>query len=832
MGAPYALFLRAAALGDGGDLWVALRAWGAFCDAARAEIAAPGPLTDVAGLASMAASAHLRCADYHELLGNQSAASDERSTARHLVAEHGEGTAQIEVRQTLANSLKTQARYGEALAEFAALEAAYNQIDAPTQHARVLVDSAMLLEWLGDFNRADRLLARAEELVADRMADVPQAEGKLATILGALTDMAAGAEQVDLQRLRMEIGSTRGLVAKRAGRISDARRHFLGVRADHVEWGVGPAIDFHLMHLDALDGRHQPALARLAGLDAAMRSDARMVSKLPVLHWVSALAVQEHDPSWALERIEAGIPTLEYVGDFESLWRLYRSAADSLAALDRNDEATKRFVDAARTVDQLRRVPLGYRLESTYFADRLPMFHDGVSHAARHGEAGAALELTELAKSRSLATLVYGARRSLDKDSKAEQIEELSRQIDALDFAGYEGDGSGAATRAALVAKRAVAVEQLRVADPRWRALTEPAPISQQAIATSLDGAIAISLFAAHGEIVAVSIDEAGVHVDMHQVNRSTWDELDEYCDNVRRAEDPYAYDLSGYAEVGLRDLLPETTIARLLAHDRAVIAPHGRLHLVPWSTLHLDPHGSSDDRVFHHVALTTMPNLMCLPAISAPWSGSPTGRLVGAPNYAATTQLRAVDPGGVEFGQLQTIWADAPSAQLDGSTIGAESTEAALRAALHAEIEVLHVICHGVIDHSEPSSSALIASDGKVDAAEIALAGRCPDEVVLAACSTGYRPDAVGDLLLTGDDAVGLPAALLEAGARSIIMSIPKAHDTTSIEFMTRYHQSRVAGAAPVDAFQSTQISMLEVADPGLWCGYVMYGTPTRKMR
>lgn len=827
----YALFLRAAALGDGVDLRVALQTWGAFCEAASAEIAAPGPLTDVAGLASMAASAHLRCADYHELLGDMPAAVDDRAMATHLVARYGEDEAQIEVRRTLANSLKSQARYGEAMAEFAALEAAYDPTAEPVKFARVLVDQAMLLEWLGDFDRAENLLVRAEALVADRLADTPAAQGKLATILGAIADMAAGEGRVQLQSLRMEIGSTRGFVAKRAGRLDDAQRHFRAVRDDHVEWGVGPAIDFHLMHLDTLAGKHQTALARLNGLDTAMRSDARMLAKLPVLHWVGALAVLDRDPAWALGRIEAGIPTLEHVADYEALWKLYRTAAEALQALDRPDEATSRFLDAARTVDQLRRVPLGYRLESTYFADRLPMFHDAITHSAAVGDGPAALELTELAKSRSLATLVYGGRRSLSNDPQAQRVDELSREIDARDFAGYNGDGADPAERAELVAQRAAAIEQIRVADPRWRALTEPAPVSADAIVSSLDGAIAVSVFVAGRTVIAVTVDASGVTVDRRDVSAATWTELDDYCANIRRAEDPFAYDLSGFGEVGLRDLLPDATCDRILAHDRAVIAPHGRLHLVPWSTLHVGPDAAGSERLFQRVGVTTMPNLMCLPAIDGPWSRSPIGQIIGAPNYAATG-LTSIDPTNDELEQLCAIWQAAPTATLRARASGDASTELAMRAALQADVDVLHVICHGVVDHAEPSSSALIATDGKVDAAEVALGGDCPDEVVLAACSTGFRPASVGQVSLTGDDAVGLPAAFLEAGARSVLMSIPQAHDATSTEFMSRYHRARTAGAAPIDAFQATQIEMLDVADPGLWCGYVLYGTPTRKLR
>lgn len=824
VGKAHLLLLQAAALDDNADLDVALETWGAMCDAAEEEIADPGAFTDIAGLASIAANGRLRRGDYYELLGDSAAAAEERRAASALVTRHGDLDAQLEVRRTLANSLKYQARYGEALAELVEVEAKYDPQTEPIEHARIVLDQAMLLEWLGDFERAEAALARAETSVFDQLGGTPASQGKLATILAALADPEGIEAQVQLQGLRMEFASTRGLVAKRSGRYNDARRYFRAIRDEYVQRDAGPTIDFHLMHLDALEGRGREALVRLNALDAAFRADARLHAKIPVLHWIASLAMLDSDPGWALDRIDDGIPTLAHVADYETLWKLYRTSAHALQRLGRNGEATGRFLNAARVIDQTRRMPLGYRLESTYFADRAPMFSEAIEHVATIGDGLAAFELSELAKSRSLATLIYGTRRSRPDDPKALHIEHLSRQIDAWDFRNYNGAAGDPAERAKLIADRADAIEQVRVSDPRWRALSEPRPVSVTSIADVLDGAIAVSLFIQDRTVVAVSVEASGVSVDSLQVDGDVWDELNNYEANVRRAEDPYAYDLSGFGEVGLRDLLPGPTCERIVAHGCAVIAPHGLLHLVPWSTLDLD-----GDRLFQRVGVTTVPNLMCIPALVAPWAPAPSACVVGAPNYENVSSLDAVDPNGHEYNSICETWTSANDATLAAASFGSDSTEAALLGALATDVDVLHISCHGVIDHGEPSASALIAADGKVDAAEIALGGSCPDEVVLAACSTGYRPAAVGNLALSGDDIVGMPAAFLETGARSVLMSIPKAHEETSVQFMTRYHQARAGGAAPVDAYRSTQIEMLDVADPALWCGYTLYGSPSR---
>jgi CHAT domain-containing protein len=90
----------------------------------------------------------------------------------------------------------------------------------------------------------------------------------------------------------------------------------------------------------------------------------------------------------------------------------------------------------------------------------------------------------------------------------------------------------------------------------------------------------------------------------------------------------------------------------------------------------------------------------------------------------------------------------------------------------------------------------------------------------------TGWRPQTAQGVTLHGDDVLGLPGALLEAGARSIVVSIPKASDTATAAFITAYHRRRAAGTQPLVAFCQTQSEMLAGGHkPHTWSGLVCYG-------
>ena len=161
---------------------------------------------------------------------------------------------------------------------------------------------------------------------------------------------------------------------------------------------------------------------------------------------------------------------------------------------------------------------------------------------------------------------------------------------------------------------------------------------------------------------------------------------------------------------------------------------------------------------------------------------------------------------------------------------LGKNSTERSfwnLAGQAESKAAILHIACHGISEPEEPMHSGLILSDGRIDASEIALSSLHFEEVVLSACSTGWRPVKVGDVVLTGDDILGLPGAFLEAGTRSVLVSIPAVDDEAGSAFMISYHKLRADGKSPLKAMQLTQLFMSENTDfkPYQWVGITLYG-------
>jgi CHAT domain-containing protein len=161
---------------------------------------------------------------------------------------------------------------------------------------------------------------------------------------------------------------------------------------------------------------------------------------------------------------------------------------------------------------------------------------------------------------------------------------------------------------------------------------------------------------------------------------------------------------------------------------------------------------------------------------------------------------------------------------------VGAAATRAALLARLHGPVRpgvLLHVACHGEFELDDPMSSHLALADGRLDAASIVRGRLAYDEVLLSACSTGRRALALGGVELAGDEIIGLAGAFLEAGARTVVVSLSPTADQASLELMQQLHAARIAGQAPRQALQRAQQQLAAdgIFPPEQWGGFVVFG-------
>lgn len=373
--------------------------------------------------------------------------------------------------------------------------------------------------------------------------------------------------------------------------------------------------------------------------------------------------------------------------------------------------------------------------------------------------------------------------------------------------------------------ERTLLLERRRFSDPRWRSLSEPVSFDLKALLKLLAerNQAALSLFVHGSEVTSVLLAGSQCEVARTHLSASTQSALAAYQTNLR-AEKPKltCFDPWGGFKLTADQLVPATLLERAIAAKSLVVAPHADLHLIPWAGL-----AFRGRRLFEHLPVGILPNLSCITALQSQLSKSPHIALIGDPEYSV--RIQPLPLARTEIETIAGVYRER-GALIGEEYVGKAATEERFWLLARNEAAaggILHVVCHGNFVTGDPMSSGLLLTDGRIDATELVLRRISYDEVILSACATGRRPTEVQGITLSGDDIVGLPGALLESGARSVLVSIPAARDDAAMQFMTIYHDHRVEGSAPLVALQKTQIEMLAspLYEPELWVGFTVYG-------
>lgn len=112
----------------------------------------------------------------------------------------------------------------------------------------------------------------------------------------------------------------------------------------------------------------------------------------------------------------------------------------------------------------------------------------------------------------------------------------------------------------------------------------------------------------------------------------------------------------------------------------------------------------------------------------------------------------------------------------------------------LAADVDLLHIAGHGVHGGEHPLFSAIELADGPWFGHDLDLLDAVPTVVVLSACE-------LGQVSVHAEESVGMSAAWLHAGARTVISSPALLADELACEVFAAWHQLVADGAAPADA-------------------------------
>jgi tetratricopeptide (TPR) repeat protein len=125
---------------------------------------------------------------------------------------------------------------------------------------------------------------------------------------------------------------------------------------------------------------------------------------------------------------------------------------------------------------------------------------------------------------------------------------------------------------------------------------------------------------------------------------------------------------------------------------------------------------------------------------------------------------------------------------------------------ALATRVDVLHLAGHGSHPGENPLFAAVELADGPWFGYDIDLLPATPSIVVLSACELGRAS------VRSGEESVGMTAAWLHAGARTVLSSPVVIADDVACEALARWHALVARGSPPADALAEVSSSADDV--------------------
>ncbi|MGI8810208.1 MAG: CHAT domain-containing protein, partial [Acidimicrobiales bacterium] len=231
-------------------------------------------------------------------------------------------------------------------------------------------------------------------------------------------------------------------------------------------------------------------------------------------------------------------------------------------------------------------------------------------------------------------------------------------------------------------------------------------------------------------------------------------------------------------AEYGARRL-DELLLAPLAADigDRPlVVVPTSVLHALPWSVL---------------------PFCQGRPVTVAPSAGMWHAATVAGGGFEPGRRVLVAGPGLEHAEEEVDVLADV----YEGAQrlVGPDATcEAVCRALEGAELA--HIASHGRFRADNPLFSSIQLADGRLTVYDLERLRRPPRTVVLSSCDSGMSD------VRPGDELMGLAAAVLGMGTRSLVASVFPVPDDATRNLMLAFHAQLREGATTSEALAEAQ--------------------------
>lgn len=245
--------------------------------------------------------------------------------------------------------------------------------------------------------------------------------------------------------------------------------------------------------------------------------------------------------------------------------------------------------------------------------------------------------------------------------------------------------------------------------------------------------------------------------------------------------------------------------IARDLDAEHLIIAPHDFLHYLPFHAL---LNGEQYLGARHSISYTPSANVYYLCATRN--TRAAEGTLV----------LGVPDPSAPEIlGEVEAVSSVLPNAK---TYIGADATHEVLREE-GASARFIHIATHGWFRQDNPLFSSISLGGSQLSLFDLYHLNFPSELVTLSGCGTGLN------VVVGGDEQMGLKRGLLYAGAQGLLLTLWDVHDQSTAEFMKLFYSRMRSDTNKARALQYAAREIREeFSHPFYWAPFFLVGKYT----
>ncbi len=569
-------------------------------------------------------------------------------------------------------------------------------------------------------------------------------------------------------------------------------------------------ISMYLAMIDAAQGKTGKGMAGLKAVyDAAVKAKWPSGEAQASL-FLALIAAKGKDPS-AEELFGQALKVAQKARIPFYVWQSYFHLGRMAFEKGGNETAIKHLQQAMEVIETLRS-KIEYDAQKTSFmGDKRQVYETMAQALLKKGDARAAFEVAEKAKSRALVDLLSAKQvksqtaAGVDPALLARE-QELFEQINAL---RDQGGTKAEAQIEPLQREYKTVLDRIKQANPELVSLKSVELASALQVQGLLnDSTVLLEFFQTENSLIVWLVSKNAVEAQCLPLSRK---ELANKVKSLRimmsKPKVPAVYKLLSMLHASLME-----PFAKVLEGKNLILVPDGPLHYLPFAALRDDQGKFLAER--HAITLVPSANVLKY-CVAKKKDGQKTLLAFGNPDLGSAK----MDLPHAEA-EAKSIAAKFPKAEL---YLRKDAKETTGKTAMGA-FDIVHFACHGEMDPIRPLKSSLrlvpdSVNDGRLEAGEIFDMRLAAQLVVLSGCETGLGKIA------SGDEIIGLTRGFLYAGAPTVMASLWKVDDNATSVLMTTFYEN-LAAKGKAKALQEAQLKTMQAKKhPYYWASFFLVG-------